>query len=74
MKQSLEKVQDTTGIIITPESLSNAMKIYGRLAFKIMNLQNIVGNADPVPMYANTLALAQLVLAMPFNTGLGHME
>jgi benzoyl-CoA reductase/2-hydroxyglutaryl-CoA dehydratase subunit BcrC/BadD/HgdB len=74
MRQSIEKVQDTTGIQITPESLFNAVKTYGRLAFKIMNLQNIVGNADPVPMYANSLALAQVNLAMPFNTGGKYSE
>jgi benzoyl-CoA reductase/2-hydroxyglutaryl-CoA dehydratase subunit BcrC/BadD/HgdB len=74
MRQSCDEVQKATGIQITPESLSNAVKVWGKLAFKLGNLQNIVCNADPIPMYGNTLALTQALLSLPFNTGVGYME
>jgi benzoyl-CoA reductase/2-hydroxyglutaryl-CoA dehydratase subunit BcrC/BadD/HgdB len=74
MRHSIEKVQETTGIITTPESVSNAVRTYSRLACKIMRLQHIVGLADPVPIYANTLALLQMCMVMPFNTGGKYME
>jgi len=74
MKDSCEKVEDTIGIKITPESLSEAVKTWGRFAFKNGQLQHMVATSDPLVLDGNTTTLVAQPLGVPFNTGLGYME
>jgi hypothetical protein len=74
MKFSFNRVQEITGIKVEPEHISKAIKDWGRLAFKFGALQDIICKSDPVPFYAQLLALFQDVLWLPFNTPLTHIE
>jgi benzoyl-CoA reductase/2-hydroxyglutaryl-CoA dehydratase subunit BcrC/BadD/HgdB len=74
MKYSLDKVQEITDIIITPEAMDKAVKSFGRLAMKVGNLQRLVCTPDPVTLDGSALHLAQNILFIPFNTGLSYME
>jgi hypothetical protein len=74
MEHSFKKVQDTIGIQVSPEHIKSAMNDWGRLAFKLGRLQQIISTSDPVVFDGALLSLCQAVLNIPFNTPMTHIE
>ena len=74
MKIGVQAITEATGIVVTDEDLSAAMKESNRIGFKIGMLTSLCTNADPAPLGGESLTLLQQVLTVPFNTGYKYME
>ena len=74
LKYSLEQIEKATGIKITPESLSKAVKVWEKFAFKVGMLHSLAWSADPPVLDGVTPNLIAEPLSYPWNTGLGYME
>ena len=74
MRNGFEFVQEKIGITVTPESISEAVGVFGDYAKKLSELIGLVCAADPPPMDGAALACFGYPLSMPFNTGFHHVK
>ncbi len=73
MKDGYRSVQEKIGIEVSPESISEAVGVFGSYAKKLSELIGMVCKADPQPMGGSELACFGYPLSMPFNTGFDHV-